>query len=129
MSAAANLGVAADVRIEIVLLRKLGEVAAVFLERFVSGFRIRAGHALVAAHFCERLEKVIATDSERLENLSDGRTGRLIEHREHEMLDADVFILEPLGFVLRLDEQLVQPLRDVEALAGGRVAADARKTI
>src|SRR5262245_30988513 len=31
------------------------------------------------------------------------------------MLDADVFVLEPLGFVLRFDQKLVEPARDVRA--------------
>ena len=129
LGAAANLRVATDDRIELVLLRELREVAPVFFERLVGSFGVRAGHALVATHFGERFEKLVAAQVEALEDLSNGRAARLIEHGEHEMLDADIFVLETLGFVLRLDEQLVQALRDVKPLTRRRVAAHAREPV
>ena len=55
--------------------------------------------------------------------------GRLVEHGQHQMLDADVFVLEFLRFVLRLDQELVQPLGDVKALAGRGVAGDTRNAV
>ena len=42
------------------------------------------------------------------------------------MLDAHVFVLELLRFVLRDDEQFVETLGDVDTLAGGTIAGDAR---
>ena len=117
LDAAADFVIAADDGIELVLLRQLREVAPVFFERLVSGLRIGAGDALVAAHFRERLEKLVAADVERLENLADAGAGRLVEHGQHQVLDADVVVFEFLRFVLRLDQELVQTLGDVNALA------------
>jgi hypothetical protein len=52
---AANLLVAADHRIELARLRRqLGQIAAVFFERFVGRFGILRGHALAAAHLLQR---------------------------------------------------------------------------
>ena len=62
LDAAADFVVAADDRIELVLLGQAGQVAPVFFEGLVGGLRIRAGDALVAAHLGERLEKVVAAD-------------------------------------------------------------------
>jgi hypothetical protein len=45
-----DLVVAPDHRVELAAGRELGQVAAELLERLVSGFRVGAGHALVAAH-------------------------------------------------------------------------------
>ena len=71
LNASTDFGVAADDRVELILLRQLREVAPVFFEGLVSGLWIRAGDPLVAAHFRERLKKFVAADVERLENLAD----------------------------------------------------------
>src|ERR1043166_3614786 len=42
------------------------------------------------------------------------------------MLDTDVLVLKPFGFVLRLDQQFVQPLRDLETGGRRRVTAHTR---
>ena len=104
------------------MLGQLGEVAPIFFEGLIGSLGIGAGDALVAAHVCERLEKLVAADVERFENLADTGGGRLIEHGEHEMLDGDIFVFELLRLVLGLDEELVEALGDINALAGGSVA-------
>ena len=38
------------------------------------------------------------------------------------MLDGDIFVFELLRLVLGLDEELVEALGDINALAGGSVA-------
>ena len=53
---AADLVVTADHGIELALLRQLGEIAAVAVERFVFGLRILIGDALVAADLDQRRE-------------------------------------------------------------------------
>ena len=42
-----------------------------------------------------------------------GEAARLIEHGQHQVFHADIFVFEPFGFVLRFDQQLVQSLGDV----------------
>ena len=43
-----------------------GEVAAIFLERFVGGLRIGGGNALAAANGLQRGQKLVAGDAELL---------------------------------------------------------------
>ncbi len=52
----------------------------------------------------------------------------LVEHGQDEMLDRDVIVLQLLRLVLRVDEKLVEPLRDADlpARAG---AADLRDAV
>ena len=129
LDAAADLGVPADDGVQFVLLRQFREVASVFFQGLVSGFGIGAGDALVAAHVGERPENFIATDIERLENLAHAGGGRLVEDGQHQVLDADVFVFQFLRFVLGFDQELVQPLGDVNTLAGHVAAGDARNPI
>jgi hypothetical protein len=84
---------------------------------------------LVAADFRERFEKLVAVDVERLEDLANAGGRRLVEHGEHEVFDADVFVLKFLRLVLRLDQEFVQALGDMNALAGGGVAGDSRDAV
>jgi hypothetical protein len=67
---AANLVVAADDRIELALAGHLSEIAAVFLQRFVSRLRVLRGDALTAAHLLQRRHEPIAADAELLEQSS-----------------------------------------------------------
>ena len=66
---AADLFIAADDGIELACFGALGQVAAIFFERFVGGFGILAGDALAAANFAKRLHEAIAGDAEFLEGL------------------------------------------------------------
>jgi hypothetical protein len=84
---------------------------------------------LVAADFRERFEKLVAVDVERLEDLANAGGRRLVEHGEHEVFDADVFVLKFLRLVLRLDQEFVQALGDMNTLAGGGVAGDSRDAV
>ena len=61
---AADLFVAADHRVELALGGQLGQVAAVFFQRFVGRFGILRGDALAAAHFPQRLHQAVARDAE-----------------------------------------------------------------
>ena len=42
------------------------------------------------------------------------------------MFDADIFVLEPLGFILGFDQKPVEPLGDIDPLPCGRVARNTR---
>src|SRR5690606_36358594 len=101
LDAAPDLGVTPEDRIELVLRGKAGEVASVFFERLVGGLRIGAGDALVSADGGERGEEVLATGADVLEDLPGGGAGGFVEHREDEVLDADVLVLEAFGLILR----------------------------
>ena len=61
---AADLVVAADDRVELALARRLGEVAAVLLERLVLLLGVLARDAVAAPHLAQRGEQVFAVDAE-----------------------------------------------------------------
>ena len=126
LDAAPDFHVPANDRVELVLLGQASQVAAILLQRLISGLRIGAGYALVPANLGEGLQKLVAACVEVLKDLPDGRIGRLIEHRQGKMFYADVFVFKALGLVLGFCQQFVQALRHVEPLAGRRVAAHAR---
>ncbi len=129
LDAAPDFGIAANHRVQFVLRGELGEVAAVFFQRFVSGFGIGARDALVAAHFGQRLEELVPANAEVLENLADARAGGFIEHRQHHVFNGDVFILELLRLVLSGHEKFVEPLGDIDSLTGHVAAGDARDAV
>ena len=59
----ADFFIAADDRIQLALLRELGEVAAVPLERLIRAFRVLVRHALRAPHAGQRMKDRIAGHS------------------------------------------------------------------
>ena len=76
-----------------------------------------------------RFEKLVAVDVERLEDLANAGRSRLVEHGEDEVFDADIFVLKLLRLILRLDQEFIQALGDMNALAGGGVAGDSRDAV
>ena len=101
---AADLFVAADHRIELALRGQLRQIAAVFFQRFVGGFGILGGDALAAAHFLQGPHQALARDAEFAEQLAR-RPGVLGGGQQH-VLDRDVVVLQALGFVFGLGQQL-----------------------
>src|SRR5581483_8362768 len=77
LDAAPDFRIATDNGIEFVLLRKLGEVAPVLLQGLVGGFRIRAGHALIAAYFDQSLKEVVPANIEFFEDPANACRGGL----------------------------------------------------
>ena len=73
---AADLFVAADHRIELALRGELGQIAAVFFERFVGGFGILRGDALAAADLLKSPHQAFAGDAEFAEAACRLRRGR-----------------------------------------------------
>ena len=79
---AADLVIAADHRIQLALRGQLRQIAAVFLQSFVSGFRILIGHPLAAAHVLQRPHQSVARDAELAEQLP-GRPGIIREGEQY----------------------------------------------
>src|SRR5204863_2343499 len=65
----ANLFIAADDRVDLVLPRHLCEVAAVFLEGLVLPLGVLVDDALIAANVFERVQNALVRDSEPLQGL------------------------------------------------------------
>ena len=99
---AANLLVAADDRVELLLARHPRQIAPVLLQRLVRAFRVLAGHALRAADAGERREDRVARDACLLEQLRRGRASALVGERDEQVLGADEVVLEAVGFGLCL---------------------------
>ena len=97
---AADLLVAADDRIELVLAGEIGQIAAVALERLIGALGVLAGDALRPAHRRQRLQDRVAGDTALLEQPRRRGFPALGGNRDEEMLGADVLVLEPLGFRL-----------------------------
>ena len=119
---AANLLVAADHRVELALGGELGEIAAVFFERFVGGFGILRGDALAASDFLEGAHEALTRDTEFAEELA-GRA-RVVSGGEQDVLDRDVVVLEALGFLLGLGQELGDAGGDVDLVGAAGGAGD-----
>ena len=101
---APDLFVASDHRIELALRGQLRQIAAVFFQRFVSGFRILAGDALAAPDFLQGAHQTLAGNAEFLEQLA-GRAG-VFGGGQQNVLHRDVVVLQALGFLFGLRQQL-----------------------
>ena len=95
---AADLLVAADHGVELLLPGQLGQVAAVPLQRVVFALRVLIGDAGAAAELPHRRQHRVAGDA-RAAQQSGGRPVT-VEQRQQEMLGADVLVVEPFGFPL-----------------------------
>ena len=116
---AADLFVAADHRIELALRGELRQIAAVFFERFVGGFRILSGDALAAADLLQSPHQALARDAEFAEQFSRG--ARIFGGGQQHVLHGNVFVLQALGFLFGLREQLGDAVGDVDLIgATGR---------
>ena len=107
-----DLVVAPDHRVEPVLTRRLGEVAAVALERLVLAFGMLVGDPLAPPDRGERLEDPRRRDPVRREQLGRRRPIALQGQRHQQMLGADIVVLQPLGLAFR-------PLRHRAQTGGG----------
>ena len=89
---AADLLVAADDRVEQVLARGVGEVAAELLERLELVLGVLVGDAVRAAHVGERLQQALARRAGGAQRLAGGAV--VAGDREQQVLDGDVVVLE-----------------------------------
>ena len=108
----ADLFVAADDGVELVVARQLHQILAVFAQRVVGVLRSIGGHAGVAAHGLERLEEALLGDVEGAEDVLK-RAVRRLHQTQHQVLDGNIFVAHPVGLLLRFIERAVHILRDV----------------
>ena len=103
---AADFLVAADDRIDLPLPGHLDQIAAVSLQGLVFVFGVLVGDALAAADFLEGREDGVVVDA------ADGkdflRLALHLRQGQQQMLGGDVFVLEPVGFLLGLVEDIVE---------------------
>ena len=120
----ADLGVAADHRVELAGAGVGDQVAPVLGQGLVGDLRHRRGDPLVAADPGQRGQELVAGQPLLLE-APPGRRGRpLLDQRQHQVLDRDVLVLEPSGLPLGGVEQPGQPLGHHHLPRGGPRSGD-----
>ena len=116
LDGAADLLVAADDRVELAVARRFGQVAGVFLQRVIAGFRRGGVGGAALADVVDRLVQRVRRDAGIGEDLR-GRGVLLHGERQQQPLDRDEGIAGLLGDLLGGGEDFRQRLREVE-LAG-----------
>ena len=110
---APDLVVAADHRVELVVLGRLGEVAAEALERLVAVLGVLVGHAVRAAHLLDGLRELVAGRA-RVDR-------RLGGEGEQQVLGRDVLVAHPARLLVGVLEEADQVLAERRR---ARLAAD-----
>ena len=73
------------------------------------------------------MHQPVACDAEFLEEAADGSF--FLGNRQHDVLDRDVLILEPLRFVFSLRQDRLQPWREVDLARAGRGTGNLREFV
>ena len=95
---AADFLVPSDHRIELLLVRQLGEVAAVALEGLIGAFRVLVRDALRSADAGERLQNRVAGHAVLLQELRRRGARAFVDDGDEQVLRADELILHPCSF-------------------------------
>ncbi len=93
------------------------QVAAILFKGLVCPFRISAGDPLMAADVTEDLQHAVTGHIKHLQQTPCSRALAFVGQNQQEVFNADVFILETPGLLLRIDQQAVESLCDID-LAG-----------
>ena len=115
----ADLFIAPDDGLELVLAGALCEIGAVFFQRLVGLLGVVARHVLIAAHLLHSLKKLVLGDAEAPEQLFEPLF-IVIEQAQEEVFDGDVFILHAVRELLRLVQQSAHRRRGVRLTAPRR---------
>ena len=107
-----DLVVTADDRIHLLLPRALDQICAVLGKRLIRVLRRVGRHALIAAHGLQRLQAGLLRDPVRAEQAFEHRV-RVLDQRQKQMLDGDIFVLHLLCDVLRAVQRRINGARDV----------------
>src|SRR6516164_9511594 len=104
---AANLFVAADDRIELLLPGQFRQVASILFQGRVSSFGILRRHPLRAAHSSQRLKNRFVRSAVPIQQLP-GRIPLASGNRQEKVFGRDVVVLEPVGLLECLLENVVE---------------------
>jgi hypothetical protein len=125
----ADLLVPPDHRVEPLGARLLDQVAAVLLERLVRRLGRRARDPLGAAHLRQGLQQSLRGHAGLAQDPAGGLREALVEHRERQVLDGDVLVLEALRLLEGPVEQRVQAPRHVHLPRGDARPGAARPPV
>src|SRR5262249_38239382 len=113
---AGDLGIAADHRVELALLRQLGQVGAVFAKNLVAALGAGVIGALVAANIHQRLIDSLLIDPEAIQD-TRRRALALAADRDQQMLDPNILIVEAHSLFLGSLDQALRARRNIDLVA------------
>ncbi len=111
LDGAPDLVVAADDRVELALLRPLGEVDGVLLQGLALLLGVGIVHRLATAHLVDGLLQRALAGAGIAQQVAE--LAPVVHRREHEQLGGDVLIIALLGQLVRLVEQAPEVVGDV----------------
>ena len=123
---AADLGVAADHRVKFTLLHLPDQVSTVLLQGLIGALGVGAGDPLMAADIAEHLQQAVTGQVELQQDPPRRRLPAFVGQHQKQVLDTDIFVLQMPGFLFRLNQELVEALRDIN-LAGFNARAGHRR--
>jgi len=118
----ADFLVAADDRIERALAGQFVEVPGIAFQGLVFAFRIRIGHALIAADIDQHLENRVPRDAVLAQRFTR-LPFLLLGHRDQHVFGADVLVLELRRFRHGLVQQPVEPAAQIHLARAGTADA------
>ena len=104
---AQDFGIASDDGVELAFQRHACQVAAVFFQGSVAAFGLRVGDALPAADVFDGVGDAIARDAIFRHHFRHGGVS-FVEQGEEDVLGADVFVAEPVGFFVGAVDDALQ---------------------
>ena len=108
-----DLHITSDHRIQLLVLRLLYQILAVFIQSIIGCLRVVTDNSLVSSDCRKCLKKTLSGDSKLIKDLL--HTGAWIsQHGKKQMLNRDILISHSLGFILRTDQCLVQILTETK---------------
>ena len=110
------------IRDRLLLAGQAHQLLAVLGQHVVGAFGVVAGHALVAPHLGQHVQKFAFVNGELAQHLAHGGVGR-VHQAQGQMLHGHVFVLHVPGGLFRRGQGFVQLRGDVDFV---RVPAGAR---
>ena len=107
----ADLVVATDHRVQLALLRPLGEVDSVLVQGLAGFFSLRVAHRLAATHLLDGALQGQGCDPAAFEQLAGG--GLALQHGQQHQFAGNIGIATLLGELVRYIEYLAQVIRQV----------------
>ena len=111
-----DLMISADDRVQLLLPGLFHQFLTIFLQCVVGGFRIVAGHALIASDRGKGLQETLSCNTIFLPDGFDFPVG-IFQHRQEKMFHGHIFVPHLLCLVFRAHQHLVQIFAHIDLAA------------
>ena len=105
-----NFFVSPNDRVELALLRLIGQIARILLERLERRFGVFARHALITTHIGKRMQQILKSNPQRRQNIS--RLTLLARHRQNKVFRRHVIVAHLLRQILRNGQNGIELARN-----------------